>query len=75
MNIKLPMCILRRIVRKNPWLLSTSGVVSRSLIVEVLLWEITVDTSWELLPEERERLIAERDRGLLKIEDRAQPPP
>ena len=70
MNVKLPMCILRRIVRKNPWLLSTSGVVSRSLIVEILLWEITVDTSWELLPEERERLIAEREHGLLKMKEK-----
>lgn len=74
MNIKLPMWVLRRIVRKNPWLLSTSGVVSRSLTVDVLLWEITVDSSWELLPEERERLIAERDQGLLRMDDRPTPP-
>lgn len=74
MNIKLPMWLLRRIVRKNPWLLSTSGVVSRSLIIEVLLWEITVDSSWELLPEERERLIVERDQGLLRMDSRPPPP-
>ena len=61
MNIKLPMFVLRRVVRKNPWLLSTSGVVRRALTIEFFLWEITIDSSWELLPEEREQLLKERD--------------
>ncbi len=65
MDIKLPLWVLRRLVRKNPWLLSTSGVVSRSITIDVFFWETTVWGSWQLLADDRERLIKERDQGLL----------
>lgn len=65
MNIRLPIWVLRRIVRKNPWLLSASGTVSRSVAIDFFLWELTLDSSWELHPEEREQLLREREQGLL----------
>lgn len=68
MNIRLPMWVLRRVVQRNPWLLSSSGVVSKSLIIDFLWWEITIDSSWELLPEERERLLKERYASASKEE-------
>lgn len=69
MNIRLPLWVLRRIVRRNPWLLSTTGTVSRSLVLDVFLWEMTIDTSWELLPDVRKRLIMERDQRFRSMED------
>jgi hypothetical protein len=61
MNIKPPLWLLRRLVKRNPWLLASSGVVKQSLIVEFLFWEFTLDTEMELSSSERERLIAERE--------------
>lgn len=63
MDIKLPFWVLRRLVRRNPWLLSTSGTVSRSMIFDFLWWEVTIDAKYGLLEEERLRLIKERDEG------------
>lgn len=62
MDIKVPFWLLRRLVKRNPWLLSATGSVSRSLTVDFLLWEFTLDTTLELSPAERERLLRERDR-------------
>ena len=75
MNIRLPLWVLRRFVRRNPWLLSTAGTVSRSLVLDVFLWEMTIDTSWELLPDVRKRLIMERDQALLAMKDDLPSPP
>lgn len=75
MNIWLPLWVLRRLVRRNPWLLSTTGTVSRSLVLDVFLWEMTIDTSWELRPDVRKRLIMEREQGLLAMEDDLPSPP
>lgn len=61
MEIRLPLWVLLRVIQKNPWLLSSSGCVSKSLIIDFLWWEITLDSSWELLPEGRKRLLEERD--------------
>ena len=60
MQIKLPFWMLRRLASRNPWLLSTTGAVSRSLIVDFLFWEFTIDTKLELSPSERDRLLQER---------------
>jgi hypothetical protein len=69
MNVPLPMWVLRRIVRRNPWLLSSGGAVSRPLTFEVFGWELTIDTAWRLLDAERERLIEERDVALSRQKD------
>lgn len=61
MDIKVPFWLLRRLVKRNPWLLSATGTVSRSLVVEFLFWEFTLDTTLELTAAERERLLKERD--------------
>lgn len=68
MEIKLPFWLLRRLAKRNPWLLSTTGAVSRSLVVDFFLWEFTIDTTLNVSPAERERLLKERhhvgdDRG------------
>ena len=68
MDIKLPFWLLRRLAKRNPWLLSTTGTVSRSLVVDFLLWEFTIDTNLTVSPAQRERLLKERglvgdDRG------------
>lgn len=65
MNIELPLWLLRRLLRRHPWLLSKSGAVSRPLVIDVFLWELTIDTTWALSDDQRERLIRERDLGLL----------
>lgn len=66
MNITLPFWLVRRLAKRNPWLLSATGTVSRSLVVDVLFWEMTIDARLELPPEQRGRLIQERDRERLK---------
>ncbi|WP_421736412.1 hypothetical protein [Caulobacter sp.] len=65
MTIKLPLWLLRRLVKRHPWLLSKSGTVSRPLVFGILFWELTIDTAWALSDDERERLILERDAGML----------
>ncbi len=65
MNIRLPFWLVRRLVKRNPWLLSATGAVSRSLVVDVVFWEMTIDARLELSPEQRDRLIRERDQERL----------
>jgi hypothetical protein len=61
MNIRLPFWLVRRLAKRNPWLLSATGSVSRSLVVGVMFWEVTIDARLELPLADRERLIRERD--------------
>lgn len=63
MNIRLPFWLLRRLAKRNPWLLSTTGTVSRSLVVGFLLWEFTIGTTLTVSPDQRERLLKERGLG------------
>ncbi len=63
MDVKLPFWLLRRLAKRNPWLLSTTGAVSRSLVVGFLFWEFTIDTTLTVSSEQRERLLKERDLG------------
>jgi hypothetical protein len=65
MKIEAPFWLLRRLARRYPWLLSNNGSVSRSLAFNVFFWELTIDTTWALGDDERERLIRERDAGFL----------
>jgi hypothetical protein len=60
MDVKLPFWLLRRLAKRNPWLLSTTGAVSRSLVVGFLFWEFTIDTTLTVSPDQRERLLKER---------------
>lgn len=60
MNLRLPFWLVRRLAKRNPWLVSATGTVSRSLVVDVLFWEMTIDARLELSPEDRDRLIRER---------------
>ncbi len=60
MDIKLPFWLLRRLAKRNPWLLSTTGAVSRSLVVGFLFWEFTIDTTLTISSDQRERLLKER---------------
>ena len=63
MNMRLPFWLVRHLAKRNPWLLSTTGAVSRSLVLDVLFWELTIDARLELPQDYRERLIRERDQA------------
>lgn len=65
MDIRLPFWIVRRLARRNPWLLATNGTVSRSMVIDFFWWECTIDTTYALSEKERLRLIEERDLGKL----------
>lgn len=65
MKLGAPFWLLRRLVQRHPWLLSNSGSVSRSLVFDIFFLELTIDTTWALGDDERERLVQERDAGRL----------
>ncbi len=63
MQIWLPLWVLRRLARANPWLLSTTGDVKRTLNIPVLgLETLEVRAAMSLSEKQRQRLLAERDR-------------
>lgn len=63
MKIWLPLWILRRLARSNPWLLSQSGEVKRSLSIPVLgLGTLEVRGAMSLSEKQRQRLLSEQDR-------------
>ncbi|PLR28082.1 hypothetical protein SGCZBJ_03465 [Caulobacter zeae] len=55
------MWLLRKLVKRNPWLLSNEGSVRRSLVLEILGFEFSVDSDLSLTPKEKALLQAERD--------------
>ena len=62
MQIWLPLWILRRLARANPWLLSNSGEVKRSLSIPVLgLGTLEVRGTMSLSEKQRQRLLSEQD--------------
>lgn len=63
MQIWLPIWVLRRLARSNPWLLSNTGDVKRTLNIPVLgLGTLEVRASISLPEKQRRRLLAEQDR-------------
>lgn len=63
MQIWLPLWVLRRLVQANPWLLSNTGDVKRTLNVPVLgLGTLEVQATMSLSEKQRQRLLAERNR-------------
>lgn len=65
MYLPLPMFILRRIVRKNPWLLADNGFTSQSRVLSLGLFDIEIDAKASLDPKQKARLQAEADAGKL----------
>ena len=63
MRIPMPMFLLRRIVRENPWLLSESGNVRRNIKIPLGLFAIEVTARVQLLPKQKARLLTEWGRG------------
>lgn len=62
MQIWLPLWVLRRLTRANPWLLSNTGDVKRTLNIPVLgLGTLEVQATMSLSEKQRQRLLAERD--------------
>ena len=59
--VPLPFWLVRRIARRNPWLLAEDGQVSRSGELDLGFVSIAVDGSLQLHPDQRERLLAERE--------------
>lgn len=63
MHIWLPFWVLRRLARANPWLLSNSGEVKRSLSIPVLgLGALEIRGAMSLSEKQRQRLLSEGDR-------------
>jgi hypothetical protein len=58
----MPMFMLRRIVRENPWLLSESGNVRRNIKIPLGLFALEITARMQLLPKQKARLLAERGK-------------
>jgi hypothetical protein len=54
--------LLRRIVRRNPWLLADDGQISRSQRLGLWLFDAEVSSAVSLLSEQKAKLLAERER-------------
>jgi hypothetical protein len=65
LHLPLPMFVLRRIVRKHPWLLADRGVVSRSQTITLVFFGMEIETAAELTPRQKARLQADADAGTL----------
>ncbi|WP_419318596.1 hypothetical protein ACN2C7_17210 [Caulobacter sp. ErkDOM-E] len=61
MDIKLPRWLLRKIVRRNPWLLSDEGRVRRTVVLEVFGFELELYGDLSLTPEEKAFFQAETE--------------
>jgi hypothetical protein len=62
MHICLPLWPLRRLARANPWLLSNTGDVKRTLSIPVLgLGMLEVRATMSLSEKQRNRLRAEKE--------------
>lgn len=59
--LPLPFWLVRRIARRNPWLLADNGQVTRSGELDLGFVTVAVAGGVRLRPDQRERLLAERD--------------
>ena len=64
-KVRLPMFLLRHIVRKNPWLLGEGFPTRRSANIDLGIFGLEIEGEIELLPEQKARLRAEADAGTL----------
>lgn len=60
MEVRLPLWVLRRLIRLHPWLLSDSGTVSRSFVIDLMFGEITIKARLALSEEQRITLAKEQ---------------
>lgn len=65
MYVPLPLFIMRRLVRQNPWLLAESGSTRRSAILVLGPLELEVETETILTAGQKAKLQAEADAGIL----------
>ena len=66
MYLPLPMFVLRRIVRRNPWLLANDGVVRRAQKLDVLgVFDLEIESAATLSPKQKAILQAEASAGKL----------
>ena len=63
MYLPLPMFMLRRLVRRYPWLLAEGGGVTRSRTLNLGPLELGVESGMKLAPRQRAKLLAEADAG------------
>lgn len=70
MHIPMPMFLLRRLVRENPWLLADNGFMRRSSKLMLGPLELELESETVLTPKQRARLQAEADAGKLFPIDR-----
>jgi hypothetical protein len=73
MYLPVPMFVLRRLVRQNPWLLSETGTVRRSFTVSLGILELEVQSHAARKPKQKAKLQAEAAAGTLFREGREEP--
>lgn len=59
--LPLPFWLVRRIARRNPWLLAEGGRVARGGELDLGIVTVAVSGDVRLRPDQRERLLAERE--------------
>lgn len=67
MYVPLPMFMLRRLLRQNPWLLAENGFRRRSTKLSFGPFEIEIESETVLTPRQRAQLQAEVDAGKLRL--------
>lgn len=60
-SVPLPFWLVRRIARRNPWLLAENGQVTRSGELDLGIVTIAVAGGVRLRPDQRERLLTEQE--------------
>lgn len=69
-KVPMPLWFLRRKVRRNPWLLSDHGAVTKTIRIPLFPFVIEWNYSFALLPKQKAMLQAEMDAGTLVLSAR-----
>lgn len=67
----MPLFILRRVVRCNPWLLADAGKISRNATLDLGIITVQVNGLMTLRPAQKAKLLVEREAGTLFPKSRA----
>ena len=59
MTLWMPMWLLRRIVRRNPWLMADGGAINRAVRLDLWLVSFEAHGAMHLTPKCREKLLSE----------------
>lgn len=73
MYIPLPLFVLRRLVRRHPWLLSDTGTVSRAVTLNLGPLKLEIQSQAALRAKQKAKLQAEAAAGTLFREELGKP--